>query len=45
MSHRNDQSKKSFTAFDQAGTLVAVVELSYNFWLAAGVVPGIERHP
>jgi transposase len=45
MSHRNDQSKKSFIAFDQASTLVAVVELSCNFWLVAGVVPGIERHP
>src|SRR6516165_3593176 len=45
MSHRNDQSKKSFTAFDQASTLVSVVELSCNFWLVAGVVPGIERHP
>ena len=45
MSYRNDQSKKSSTAFDQASTLVAVVELSYNFWLVAGVVPGIDRHP
>jgi transposase len=45
MSHRNDQSKNSSTAFDQASTLVAVVELSRNFWLVAGVVPGIERHP
>jgi hypothetical protein len=26
MSHRNDGSKKSSTAFDQASTLVAVVE-------------------
>ena len=45
MSHRNDQSKKSSTAFDQASTLVAVVELSRDFWLVAGVVPGMERHP
>jgi transposase len=45
MSHRNDRSKKSSTAFDQASTLVAVVELSRDFWLVAGVVPGIERHP
>jgi hypothetical protein len=28
MSYRHDQSKKSSTAFDQATTLVAVVELS-----------------
>ena len=45
MSHRNNQSKNSSTAFDQASTLVAVVELSRDFWLVAGVVPGIERHP
>jgi hypothetical protein len=31
MSYRNDQSKKSSTAFDQASTLVAVVELSRKF--------------
>jgi hypothetical protein len=31
MSHRNDQSKKSFTAFDQASTLVAVVERAVIF--------------
>ena len=45
MSHRIDQSKRSSTAFDQASTLVAVIELSKNFWLVAGVVPGINRHP
>ena len=45
MSYRNDQSKKSSTAFDQATTLVTVVELSRNSWLVAGVVPGINRHP
>jgi hypothetical protein len=33
MSNRNDQSKKSFTAFDQGTTLLAVVELSRNFWM------------
>lgn len=45
MSQQIDQSKKSFTAFDQASTLIAVVELSSRSWLVAGVVPGIERHP
>ena len=40
-----DQSNKSSTAFDQATTLVTVVELSRNSWLVAGVVPGINRHP
>jgi hypothetical protein len=37
MSYRNDQSKKSSTAFDQASTLVAVVELSRDSWLIAAV--------
>ena len=45
MSQRIDQSKKSFTAFDQVTTLVAVIELSKKFWLVAGVGPGIDRHP
>ena len=45
MSYRNDQSKKSSAALDQASTLVAVVELSRNSWLVAGIVPGIDRHP
>ena len=45
MSYRNDQSKKSSTALDQASTLLAVVELSRNSWLVAGIVPGIDRHP
>jgi transposase len=45
MSYKDDQSKKSSSAFDQASTLVAVVELSRNSWLVAGVVPGINRHP
>jgi transposase len=26
-------------------TLIAVVEMSLNSWLVAGIVPGIERHP
>ena len=45
MSYRNDESKKSSTALDQASTLVAVLELSRNSWLVAGIVPGIDRHP
>jgi transposase len=45
MSYRHDQSKKSSTTFDQASTLVVVVELSRDSWLVAGVVPGIDRHP
>jgi transposase len=45
MLYRNDQSKKSSAALDQASTLLAVVELSRNSWLVAGIVPGIDRHP
>ena len=45
MSPQNDQSKKCFTAFEQASTMVAVVELSKKLWLIAGIVPGIGRHP
>src|SRR5260370_18397557 len=40
----NDLSR-SLVAFDQNSTLVAVVELSLNSWLAAGVVPGLGRDP
>jgi hypothetical protein len=35
---RNDLSR-SFLAFEQNSTLVAVVELSLKSWLVAGVVP------
>ena len=45
MSPQNDQSKKCFTAFEQASIMVAVVELSKKLWLVAGIVPGIGRHP
>jgi transposase len=41
---RNDLSR-SLTAFDQNSTIVAVVELSLNSWLVAGVVPGLKRQP
>src|SRR5258708_3565063 len=40
----NDLSR-SLVAFDQNSTLVAVVELSLNSWVAAGVVPGLGRDP
>src|SRR5260370_29866445 len=40
----NDLSR-SLVAFDQNSTLVAVVELSVNSWVAAGVVPGLGRDP
>ena len=41
---RNDLSR-SLIAFDQATTLVAVVELSRGSWLAAGLVPRLTRQP
>ena len=40
MSPQNDQSKKCFTAFEQASTMVAVVELSKKLGLLL-----IGRHP
>jgi transposase len=41
---RNDLSR-SLVAFEQNSTLVAVVELSLNSWLVAGLVPGLNRQP
>ena len=40
-----DDLSRSLVAFEQISTLVIVVELSQSSWLAAGVVPGIERRP
>ncbi|MGY5810221.1 hypothetical protein ACXHXG_21290 [Rhizobium sp. LEGMi198b] len=36
---------RSVTVLDQARTLLAVIEMSQNSWLAAGMLPGIQRHP
>jgi transposase len=36
---------QSYAAFDQASTLVCVIELSSKSWLAAGTVPGVKRQP
>jgi transposase len=44
MPQHNDLSR-SLTPFDQATTLVAVIELSLSSWLIAGTVAGIERQP
>jgi transposase len=41
---RNDLSR-SLVAFDQASTMVSVVELSVRSWLVAGLVPGLTRQP
>ena len=40
----NDLSR-SRTRFEQASTLIAVVELSLSSWVVAGIVPGMDRHP
>jgi transposase len=44
MAKTNDLSR-SFTAFEQDSTLIAVIEMSRTSWLVAGILPGIERHP
>jgi transposase len=36
---------KSLVPFEQATTLVAVIELSQSSWLIAGSVPGLDRQP
>jgi transposase len=44
MKNRSDLNQ-SYAAFDQASTLVCVVELSSKSWLAAATVPGVKRQP
>jgi transposase len=44
MAHVDDLSR-CLTAFDQNTTLVVVVEMSEASWLAAGMVPGLNRQP
>jgi transposase len=44
MANQNDLSR-SLVAFEQHNTIIAVIEMSLNSWLVAGIVPGIERHP
>ena len=41
----NFDTRKSCDPFDQSSTLVAVIELSKDSWLAGGIVPGLERSP
>lgn len=41
----NFDTRKSCVPFDQSSTLVAVIELSKDSWLAGGIVPGLERSP
>ena len=42
--NRSDLNQ-SYAAFDQASTIVSVVELSSKSWLAACTVPGVKRQP
>ena len=44
MSQPSDLNR-SHTALEQDSTLIAVLEMSLNSWLVAGIVPGIDRHP
>ena len=44
MANQNDLSR-SVVAFEQRNTIIAVIEMSLNSWLVAGIVPGIEPHP
>ena len=44
MANQNDLSR-SLAALDQNNTIIAVIEMSLNNWLIAGIVPGGERHP
>src|SRR5262245_51617190 len=40
----NDLSR-SLTPFDPNQTLIAVIELSNEGWLVAGIIPGVDRQP
>ncbi len=40
-----DDLSRSLVPFEQDGALVAVLEMSQASWLAAAVVPGVERRP
>jgi len=44
MSQASDLTR-CFAPYDQATTLIAVIELSLSSWLIAGMVPGLARQP
>lgn len=44
MAQANDLTR-SLVSFEQNTTLVVALEMSQSSWLAAGVVPGLERRP
>src|SRR5205809_2055400 len=37
--------RRSLTAVEPDGTLIAVIEMSLSSWRGAGIVPGVERQP
>ena len=39
MANHNDLSR-SLVALEQSNTIIAVIEMSLNHWLIAGIVPG-----
>src|SRR6185436_19732960 len=41
----HDDSKACLTAFNQASTVVVVIEMSLASWLVAGLLPGVDREP
>ena len=42
---QTDDLSRCLAAFDQDTTLVVVVEMSQSNWLAAALVPGLDRQP
>jgi transposase len=42
---QTDDLSRCLAAFDQDTTLVVVVEMSQSTWLAAALVPGLDRQP
>ena len=40
-----DDLSRSLVTFDQETSLIVVVEMSQSSWLAAGMIPGVDRHP
>ena len=44
MANHNNLSR-SLVALEQSNTIIAVIEMSLNYWLIAGIVPGVDRHP
>ena len=42
---QTDDLSRCLAAFDQDTTLVVVVEMSQSSWLAAALVPGLDRQP